>query len=413
MDYIVEGGRKLYGELPVYGSKNCALALLGATVLTDEEIVLTNCPQIADVENMLQLLQSMGKRIWRVGDVVSVAGPLTTTNITTPVAGLIRGSVLVLGGVLGKYGQIKLPLPGGCAIGSRPIDIHLDGLRTMGVVVAEEERFVTCNGKPQSTTYKLRFPSVGATQNLICASVLTPGKTVLKNCAIEPEIVALERLLVSMGAKIAGVGCSTLTITGVGSLHSATAKIIPDRIVCATYIAAVACAGGKLTLTNCNPRHIQSFLQLVGRNFPTKVYKNVISVEALQMPNSFGEVQTAPHPAFPTDMQSLLLSMACYANSSTTIQESMFENRLAHNVSQLALMGANINLDGNKATVHPSKLCGATVKAMDLRGGAGLVVASLGAQGQTTICDTSHIHRGYVNLAQNLCLVGANIQSVN
>ena len=413
MDYLVEGGRKLYGELPVYGSKNCALALLGATVLTDEEIVLTNCPQIGDVENMLQLLQSMGKRVWRVGDVVSVSGPLSTTNITTPVAGLIRGSVLVLGGVLGKCGQITLPLPGGCAIGSRPIDIHLDGLRAMGVVVQEEERFVSCNGKPQSTTYKLRFPSVGATQNLICASVLSQGKTILKNCATEPEIVALERLLVSMGAKIGGVGCSTLTITGVGSLHSATAKIIPDRIVCATYIASVACAGGKLTLTNCNPRHIQSFLQLVGQNFPIKVYKNVISVEALQMPNTFGKVQTAPYPAFPTDMQSLLLSMSCYAKQCTTICESMFENRLSHNVSQLRLMGANISLDANEAKVYPSKLLGTKVKAMDLRGGAGLVVASLGANGQTTICDTSHIDRGYVNLAQNLCLVGATIKTVN
>ena len=205
MDYIVSGGNALYGELPVYGAKNCALALLGATALTDEEIVLTNCPQIVDVQNMLQLLQTLGKKVWRVGDVVGVSGALNTTTVTTPLASLIRGSVLVMGSILAKYGQIQLPLPGGCAIGSRPIDIHLDGLRKMGVDVCEQDTQVVCKGKPRCVTYKLRFPSVGATQNLICASVLSKGKTVLKNCAIEPEIVALERLLVNMGAKISGV----------------------------------------------------------------------------------------------------------------------------------------------------------------------------------------------------------------
>lgn len=413
MDYVIEGGHKLDGELAVYGSKNCALALLGATVLTDEEIVLTNCPQILDVENMLQLLKCMGKKVWRVADVVGVSGAIDTTQISTPVASQIRGSVLVLGSALAKYGTIQLPLPGGCAIGSRPIDIHLDGLRCMGVQVEQGDSSIICNGFPQNTTYKLRFPSVGATQNLICAAVLSRGKTVLKNCAIEPEIVALQRLLLSMGAKISGIGCSTVTIVGVQSLHSTTAKIIPDRVVAATYISAVVCAGGNLTLTGCNPRHIRSFLQLVEVNFPTKVVKNTINIQVNKRANGYGVVSTAPYPFFPTDMQSLLLSMACFATEQTTIVENLFENRLEHNVLQLNAMGANINLTGNQATVCGSQLLGSKITAMDLRGGAGLLVAALGANGTSTLCDVRHIQRGYIQLAQNLNLVGAKITIVN
>ena len=413
MDYIVSGGNALYGELPVYGAKNCALALLGATALTDEEIVLTNCPQIVDVQNMLQLLQTLGKKVWRVGDVVGVSGALNTTTVTTPLASLIRGSVLVMGSILAKYGQIQLPLPGGCAIGSRPIDIHLDGLRKMGVDVCEQDTQVFCKGKPRCVTYKLRFPSVGATQNLICASVLSKGKTVLKNCAIEPEIVALERLLINMGAKISGVGCSTVTITGVSSLHTATANVIPDRVVTATYLASVVCAGGKVTLTNCNPYHLRSFLQLVSANFPTKVYKHEIQVDVTTKASNYGVVQTAPYPCFPTDMQSLLLSMSCYARGQTTIVENLFENRLLHNANQLNKMGGNVVVDGRIATIKGSTLVGTDVFARDLRGGAGLVVAGLGAQGQTHVHDVQHIHRGYANLAQNLNCVGAKIHTVN
>ncbi len=413
MDYVIEGGNRLYGELPVYGAKNCALALLGATALTDEEIVLTNCPQIVDVENMLQLLKSLGKKIWRVGDVVSVSGALVTTNVTSSVTSSIRGSVLVLGSILAKYRQIRLAMPGGCAIGARPIDIHLDGIKAMGVEVCECATEVYCSGNPKSATYKLRFPSVGATQNLICASVLAKGKTVLKNCAIEPEIVSLERLLIKMGAKIKGVGCSTVVIEGVQSLHTATARIIPDRVVCATYLSAVICAGGKLHLTNCNPHHLRSFLQLVSSNFPTKTYKNSIEVEVNKRAISYGTIGTAPYPFFPTDMQSLLLSMACFANGVTKIEEKLFENRLTHNASQLNAMGGNIAVNQNVATVVGGNLVGATVLAMDLRGGAGLVVAGLGAQGVTIVKDVSHIQRGYINLAQNLSMVGAKIQTIN
>ena len=414
MDYIIEGGNKLYGELSVCGAKNCALALLGATILTDEEVVLTNCPQMVDVENMLEVLRNIGKKVWRVGDVVGVGGTVCTTNVTTPVASLIRGSVLVLGSMIARCGKIKLPLPGGCAIGSRPIDIHLDGLKAMGVQVEETTTDIVCNNKPKSTIFKLRFPSVGATQNLICAAVLSKGKTVLKNCAMEPEIVALERMLVSMGGKISGIGCSTVTIEGVERLHSATANVIPDRVVTATYLSAVVCAGGKLSVVGCNPQHLRSFLPLISCNFPTKVYKHAISIQVQDKAVDYGIVQTAPYPRFPTDMQSLILSMACFANGITQIEENLFENRLLHNVQQLTMMGANITLNYNKATIcGGGNLVGAKVRAMDLRGGAGLVVAGIGAQGTTTVCDIAHIQRGYTNLAQDLASVGANITIYN
>lgn len=413
MDYIIEGGNKLDGELSIYGAKNCALALLGATVLTDEEIVLTNCPQIVDVENMLQLLKSLGKKIWRVGDVVGISGELTTTNVNNPITSLIRGSVLVLGSIMSKYGQIQLSMPGGCAIGKRPIDIHLDGLKAMGIAVQETQTEVVCGGKPKSISYKLRFPSVGATQNLICASVLSKGKTVLKNCAIEPEIVALERLLIKMGARIAGVGCSTVTIEGVQSLHTATAEIIPDRVVTATYLSAVVCAGGKLQLTNCKPLHLRSFLQLLSANFPTKIHKDAITIDVCKKALSYGTVHTAPYPFFPTDMQSLLLSMACFASGKTVIVENLFENRLSHNAKQLNAMGGAISVQNNVATVSGGNLLGGKVYAMDLRGGAGLVVAGLGAHGTTTVCDVRHVQRGYIDLAQNLSLVGAKITTTN
>ncbi len=408
MDYIVHGGYKLNGELPVYGAKNSALALLGASVLTDEKIVLTNCPPIVDVQNMLSLLQKMGKKVWQVGDVVCVHGSVTNCDIPQT-ASLLRGSVLVLGGMLARYGTIKLPLPGGCDIGARPIDIHLDGLSKMGVEWRLEENAVICKGMPRAVKYKLRFPSVGATQNLICASVFCKGQTILQNCAIEPEVVQLQKALQSMGAKISGVGCKTVVITGVEKLHTAVVEVIPDRIVCATYLAGCVCAGGNLTVTNCNPKHLRSFLQLLENKFVLKKYSNAISICVQDQPNGYGQVATAPYPSFPTDMQSLLLSMACCCEGITTITENLFENRLSKNAAELTKMGATVKVCQNVATVVGGRLNAATVLAHDLRGGAGLVCAALSAKGSSNIGGIVHIDRGYLNLAQNLNSVGAKI----
>lgn len=409
MDYIINGGARLHGEISDYGAKNCALALLGATVLTDEQVTLYNCPSIVDVENMLLLLSSMGKRITRNDDTVSVSGGLNTTLAPRNLAGTLRGSALILGSTVAKYNQISLPLPGGCAIGARPMDIHLKGLEALGVAVQGSDYEVICRGKPIGANFNLRFASVGATENLLCACALAKGESVLTNCATEPEVTALEELLVKMGAEVHGVGASTVRVVGADKLHGAEFYVIPDRIVAATYISATVATKGDVTVTNCNPLHMQAFLDVLSPHVCVKQYRDAIRVIAQKMPNGYGKIVTAPYPLFPTDMQSLLLSLAACCDGRTQICEKLFENRLQHNAEQLNKMGARITVENNVATIEGSKLYGAEVVAHDLRGGAGLVVAGLNATGQSIVKGIEHVNRGYVNLAQNFNSLGADI----
>ena len=410
MDYIIFGKNKLFGELPVYGAKNCELALLGATVLTSDEITLQNCPNIVDVENMLILLESMGKKITRMGDSVSVSGHVNTV-VPQEKAKLLRGSGLVLGGLVSAYGEAFLPSTGGCAIGTRPIDIHLDGLRSMGVTVLESFDGVRCEGKPCGCNYFLRFASVGATENLLCAAVLAKGTTVLNNCATEPEVVALEEMLVQMGAKIDGIGTHSLTVQGVKSLHGAAFAVIPDRIVACTYLACVAASGGKLSVTNCCPKHFDAFLTLLESRFEVKRYENAVTLQANGKPTDYGNVITAPYPGFPTDAQQILLSLCAQSGGGiSVVTENLFENRLAHNASQLSQMGADVTVNGRSAKIVGKNLHGARVCAKDLRGGAALVVAALGAEGLTEVSNAEHILRGYDKFAENLRAVGADIR---
>ena len=409
MDYIINGGKRLCGEIANYGAKNCALALLGATVLTDEQVVLRNCPCIVDVENMLLLLSSMGKRVTRQGNTVVVSGGLSTTSAPRSLANLLRGSALILGSTVAKYHQIRLPLPGGCAIGARPMDIHLKGLEALGITVDCSVDELVCNGVPKGAQYTLRFASVGATENLLCACVLAKGESVLANCATEPEVTALEQLLVKMGAKLYGLGTSTIRIEGVDKLHGAEFDVIPDRIVAATYISTAVATLGDVTVTNCNPLHMQSFLDVLSPQVTVRQYSDAIHVVAESTPNGYGNIVTAPYPLFPTDMQSLLLSLAACSNGRTQICEKLFENRLQHNAEQLNKMGAKITVNNDIATVQGSKLHGAVVASHDLRGGAGLVIAALNADGQSKVSGIEHVNRGYVKLAENLCSLGADI----
>lgn len=410
MDYIIEGKHKLQGELPVYGAKNCALALLGATLLTDDAVTLFNCPDIVDVENMLQILRSLGKKVERIGETVTVCGTVVTTDIPQHLARLLRGSGLLLGSMISRYHKAFLPSTGGCAIGSRPIDIHLDGLRAMRVQVMQEEKGVECLGQPQGCVFNLRFASVGATENLLCAAALANGDVTLTNCALEPEVVALEQLLQKMGANIRGVGTSKVSLCGTKSLHGAEFQVIPDRIVAATYLSCVASAGGYLTVTNCCPAHLGAFLKVLQGRFDLKICEDAVTMSSFAQPRDYGKTVTAPYPHFPTDMQQLLLSL-CAASSGgiSYISEKLFENRLLHNAQQLNKMGADVTVEGDTARIVGKKLHGATVSAQDLRGGAALVVAALGAEGQSKICNAHHIFRGYSNLAESLCSVGANI----
>lgn len=414
MDYIINGKTRLGGEISAYGAKNCALALLGATVLTNDTVVLTNCPEIEDVNNMLRLLQAMGKKVQRRFDTVQIFGGLTTTAAPDRYATLIRGSALILGSTLARYHSIELPLPGGCAIGARPMDIHLAGLEAMGVTVEEVPDRLRCSGVPQGSNYNLRFASVGATENLLCASVLAKGETTLTNCATEPEVVALEQLLVAMGAKICGIGETTVVIKGVERLHGAVFKVIPDRIVVATYLAAAVATCGDVTVTNCCPEHLKAFTDVLRPHFKLCEYGDAIRISVETHPSDYGTVTTAPYPLFPTDMQSLLMSLAAFSDGGQTqIHERLFENRLQHNANELAKMGASIEVKEDVATVFGRKLHAATVHSHDLRGGAGLVVAALNAEGVSRVCEVEHVNRGYCKLAENLNSIGAKIDVVD
>ena len=414
MDYIINGGRRLFGEISAYGAKNCALALLGATVLTNDTVVLNNCPEIEDVNNMLKLLQAMGKKAQRKGDTVQIFGGLCTTSAPRQYATLIRGSALILGSTLARYHTVDLPLPGGCAIGARPMDIHLSGLESMGVAVVESPDSVHCCGAPRATNYNLRMQSVGATENLLCASVFCKGETLLTNCATEPEVVALERMLIAMGADIDGVGTTTLVVRGVDRLHGTVFKVIPDRIVTATYLAVAVAAHGDVTVTNCNPSHISAFTDLLQPHFKLQIYDDAVRLAAEKQPDGYGSVTTAPYPLFPTDMQSLMMSLASFSDGGqTVITEKLFENRLQHNAQELNKMGALIEVHGDVANIYGRKLHGATVTAHDLRGGAGLVVAALNAEGTSTVRDVEHVNRGYSKLAENLATIGAEISVVD
>ncbi len=409
MDYIIEGGNRLHGELTVCGSKNCALALLGASVLTDEELVLQNCPQIEDVENMLLLLRKLGKKVIRADSDVSVSGAVTSVSIDVQLAKKLRGSVLLLGSLIARCGEVVLPSTGGCAIGRRPVDIHIDGLRNMGVGVKEGEETICC-GRPCGCYYRMRFPSVGATENLLCAASLARGVTILDNCAVEPEVIALERMLQSMGAKLSGVGTDCVTICGVSRLHGASFSVIPDRIVAATYLACCVAAGGDITIFGCEPAHLGAFLQKL-QPFEPIIATDRIALNVNKRVSDFGHTVTAPYPYFPTDAQQILLSICALSDGGRSfITEKLFENRLAHNCEQLKLMGARIRVEGDTAVIDGGSLHGARLSACDLRGGAGLVVAALGAEGTTCISEVQHVLRGYCAFAENLESVGAKIK---
>ena len=414
MDYIINGGKRLSGEISVYGAKNCALALLGASVLTNDTVVLHNCPEIADVDNMIKLLEAMGKKVARKADTVQIFGGLSTTSAPQRYATLIRGSALILGSTLARYHCINLPLPGGCAIGARPMDIHLLGLKALGIEVEEEPHSLHCFGTPRGANYHLRFASVGATENLLCATVLAKGQSVLTNCATEPEVVALEEMLISMGARIEGVGTTTLTVSGVDKLHGTVFNVIPDRIVAATYLSATVATCGDVTVTNCNPNHLTAFIDLLKPHFKVQLYDNAVRLAVERQPDAYGVVTTAPYPLFPTDMQSLLMSLAAFSDGGqTTIVEKLFENRLTHNAHELAKMGASVSVCDDVATICGRKLHAATVQAHDLRGGAGLVIAALNADGRSVVRDVEHVNRGYSRLAENLTSIGADVSVVD
>ena len=411
MKFRINGGKSLIGEMPVGGAKNCVLPMLACSVLTEDTVIIENCEKVSDVLDMVDILVSLGAESEWQGNSVVINCRHLDGNIACDKVGKIRASVFLLGPLFARYGYVNACLPGGCAIGSRPIDIHLDGLRRLGAEVTVDDT-VCCRGQVHGNDVYLRFPSVGATENLLMCASLCEETTVLYNCACEPEVTALEKMLVSMGAEIYGIGTPVVTIRGRKKLHGVRVRAIPDRIVASTYIFATLCAGGDVWVTGCNPRHFSRLNRMLKDCTDTyRIYSDAVHIVKKHRHKSTGNVITAVYPGFATDMQPLLVAAMCTADGKTAVTEKLFENRLKANSLQLKSMGADITVNGNRVTINgvaklkaSDNLC-----ATDLRGGAALVIASLGAEGESTVNNAHHIERGYFRLQDILKNVGADI----
>lgn len=409
---IIQGGRRLEGELKIQGSKNSVLPILAATVLTDEPCVLHHCPHLRDVDSAVAILRHLGCRAERQGDTITVEGAVQCSDIPLSLMREMRSSVIFLGAILSRCGQAKMSFPGGCELGPRPVDLHIAGLRKLGAELDDQGGTLEGRaGKLRGCHVQLSFPSVGATENLMLAAAISEGVTTIGNCAKEPEIEDLQGFLCSMGARITGAGSSTIRIEGVPRLHGTEYTVMPDRIVAATYLSCVASAGGHALLTQVCPRHLESVTELLEESgCALRKEANRIAIWRKGPLRSLRMVRTMPYPGFPTDAQSILMACMATANGTSVFVENIFENRYKQ-VGELSMMGADIRVNGRTAVVTGVEhLHGACVECTDLRGGASLAVAALAAQGQTEITKISHIQRGYDDLEGCLRGLGADVR---
>lgn len=413
--YIVEGGRPLYGAVDIQSAKNAVLPLLAASVLTEEQVVIHKCPRIRDVMNMIGILEELGCRTRFAGDDLYIDGADAANHeIPAALAKELRSSVFMLGSVIARFGRARIAYPGGCDIGLRPIDLHLSGLRRLGVTIGEEGGYIDCTCPAVvGADVLLDCPSVGATENLMLASVKAEGCTVIRNAAREPEIVDLQNFINRMGGKVRGAGTPTVVVQGVKKLHGTDYTPMPDRIEAGTFLIAAAMCGGKLTVTNANSDHLASLLHKL-REISCKiaVQDDKIYIESGSRRLSPKLVETSPYPGFPTDLQAPMTALAAVCDGATVIVENLFETRFKH-VPELIRMGADITVRGKAALVRGvPALCGADVVAGDLRGGAALTLAALAAEGQSTVTDLRFIDRGYSGFEYKLRGAGARIRRV-
>ena len=409
---IIEGARKLHGEIRISGAKNAALPLIAATLLTPGWHVIHNVPDLRDTRTMLALLESLGAVWKRKGDALTInTETLNNLEASYDLVKTMRASILVLGPLLARMGKARVSLPGGCAIGARPIDFHLQGLTKMGARLDLEDGYVSAFVDNYLSGAHIYFdvPSVTGTENILMASVLAKGITVIKNAAREPEVGNLVDMLISMGADIEGKDTDRLIIHGVKSLKPAEITTIPDRIETGTYLVAVGAAGGEATLTNCNPNHLPALTEkLRAAGLIIKESENSIFVSRPSKVQSI-DIKTLPYPGFPTDLQAQLMVLMTVSNGLSVITETIFENRFMH-VAELKRMGAEIKINGNSAIVKGIKqLKGAQVMATDLRASASLVVAGLAAKGATEISRIYHLERGYEDMVGKLRALGARV----
>ncbi len=413
--YVINGGRRLFGQTKIQGSKNSVLPILAATILAKGQSVIKNCPDISDVNATINILRHLGCSVKREGHDVTVdSSDITKYDIPDNLMREMRSSVMFLGAIIGRTGKASLSTPGGCEIGLRPIDLHLDAISRFGVDIRDEfaKLEFTVKDELKGANIALSFPSVGATENIILTACLAKGTTVITNAAREPEISDLADFLNSCGAKISGTGEGTVIIEGVKSLHPAEYKIIPDRITAATYMAAAAMTHGKLLLTNIIPAHIAPVIPVFEQaGCDISVTSSTLTLTAPPKLNSIKTVRTMPYPGFPTDMQAPVMAMAALCSGTSVFIETIFESRYKH-ASELLRFGAKIRVDGRMAVVEGvERLTGAAVIASDLRGGAALVLAGLAAHGKTEVDGVKHIERGYEDMCGILTRLGCDINT--
>ncbi|WP_288130571.1 UDP-N-acetylglucosamine 1-carboxyvinyltransferase [Microbulbifer sp.] len=414
---IIEGGSPISGTLKISGAKNSALPILAAALLPDGPVRIQNLPHLNDITTMITLLRCMGTEVTVDENLGVEIDPRSVNELTAPyeLVKTMRASILVLGPLLARHGVANVSFPGGCAIGSRPVDIHLKGLEAMGAEITIDEGFIRArsNGRLKGANIVMEKVTVGGTENLLMAAVLAEGTTLLHNAAREPEIVDLAEFLIAMGADIEGAGTDTIRVNGVDRLHPCTYAVMPDRIETGTFLAAAAAARGKVRLTHARADTLDAVLakfEEAGANL--SVGDNWIELDMKGNRPKAVSFRTAPYPAFPTDMQSQFMAMNAVAEGKGTVVETIFENRLIQ-VHELNRMGANIVLEGNTAIVSGvEKLKGAPVMASDLRASASLVIAGMIAEGTTTVDRIYHIDRGYECIEEKLRQLGANIRRV-
>jgi UDP-N-acetylglucosamine 1-carboxyvinyltransferase len=418
---LIRGGRRLEGEVAISGAKNAALPELCAALLTAEPVTLANVPRLQDVNTTLRLLRNMGataERDERVPDRVTIdAGHITSPEAAYDLVKTMRASILVLGPLLARFGEATVSLPGGCAIGSRPVDQHIKGLRAMGADITVEHGYIIARAKRlKGARITTDMVTVTGTENLLMAATLAQGETVLLNAAQEPEIPDLAECLIKMGAHIEGHGTSRITIQGVETLHGlgpeAAHRIVPDRIETGTFLCAVAAAGGNVVLRGARAAHLGAVIdKLREAGVTIECGDDWIRVASHGRPRAVS-FRTSEYPAFPTDMQAQFMVVDCIAEGTGTVTETIFENRFMH-VNELMRLGARIEVDGNKAVVQGvPRLSGAMVMATDLRASASLVIAGLVADGETVVDRIYHLDRGYDQMESKLRAIGADIERI-
>ncbi len=408
----IEGGHKLEGTIHISGAKNSAVALVPASLLSDEKVTIDNIPNISDIDALNEILTYLGATVTRDGSIMTIdSSSVVNKGIPEEISKKLRASYYFMSSLLGKYKHVEMYFPGGCAIGARPIDQTLKGYRALGATVIEDGNKYTIDAEELigSEVY-LDMPSVGATINTMLVAVKAKGKTVIENAAKEPEIVNVATFLNNMGAKITGAGTSTIRITGVKRLGSCFTEVIPDRIETGTYIIAGALMGNRLRIENVIPEHVDSLIgKLREMGIPLEEEEDAIVVSCCEKMNKI-HVKTQGYPGFATDLQQPLTTLLTQCTGQSVLEETIYENRF-QNVPYLNEMGANIKINGKTITIiGPSKLVGKTVVATDLRAGACLVLAGLKAEGETVIENVEHVLRGYENIIEKLTNVGAKIE---